>query len=223
MQPYTHPLMGALAGIVFFPDNMWAQGACIIGSGLPDVPIALQVVVDKLKKRPLFSNEQEGSFWFLTKELSHSPLLWIGCIAAGLTVSGFFAMLSLAFGIGVMSHCLIDMLTHCGMDFRATDQSLAWPFYQMGLVPKLGGVFGIWDYRRNPPTLKPKFIEVMFILFTFIAGLLIQTDSTHDKLLWRIALVVIGACVAFSSGLLILVGKDLWQNGPLKSENSKNP
>jgi hypothetical protein len=194
MQPYTHPVVGALAGVVLFPHNPWAQGACVIGAGLPDVPIALQVVVDKLKKRVPFSNEQEGSIWFLSKELSHSPLLWISGLIAGFILGGFWGVILTAFAVGILSHCAIDALTHCHPVFRPTDQSLAWPFYQMGLLPKLGEVFGIWEYRQNPPTLIPKALEQIFLVSTVIATIVLYFLQSYLVLhsFWvRMVMVVI--------------------------------
>jgi len=45
-----------------------------VGAVAPDVPILAMVKVDDWAGHPRFSREKEGTFWFLMKEISHSPL-----------------------------------------------------------------------------------------------------------------------------------------------------
>lgn len=173
--------MGAAVGAAMFPTSPCAQALCTIGAAFPDMPIVAQVLVDKYKDRPLFSCEQEGTIWFLTKEISHSPLCWgLGLMFAPF-LGSFWGIQFAAFFIGILSHCFTDIFSHSGSEFRATDQSLAWPFYQVGLVPKLGGFFGLWkwDYRHNPPTLKPKWPESIVIIICFVLWIFLTIRNYH--------------------------------------------
>ena len=132
----------------------------MIGAGFPDVPILLQVKADDRARRPQFSTEKEGSLWFVLKDVSHLPLIWM----MGLLLWIFLPMPSLAsfsvlaLTLGVASHWIIDAFTHCGPEFKRTDQSLLWPLYlavpsmsKPGSIPKLGYLIGRtgfgWEYR----------------------------------------------------------------------------
>lgn len=152
MQIYTHTLAGAVFGAIVTyhaPSSAVYWGPIIGAAGgfFPDSMIGLQVFVDKLKGRKPFSNEPEGGLWFYLKEISHSPLWLLGMLAplSGTLLGWYIAI----FSAGIFLHIATDALTHCGPEFADTDQSLAFPFYELGLCRKLGQVCGVWEYRYN--------------------------------------------------------------------------
>jgi hypothetical protein len=152
MQIYTHTIAGALVGALITrhdPGLARYVGPIIGAAGgfFPDSMIGFQVLVDKLKKRKPFSNEPEGGLWFYLKEISHSPLWLLGLL--GFMGDSYASRYLAIFCLGIGLHILMDMLTHCGKQFADTDQSLAFPFYEWGWCPKLGQVFGIWEYRYD--------------------------------------------------------------------------
>ncbi len=200
MKPETHLIVGAATGLgISLSQNLPIFGAgiiittsAIVGSGLLDTSIVLQVMADDRAGRARVSTEKEGTLWFTLKEISHSPLIWLTGLLLLLLPLPQLAWLSvLAFTLGVLSHWVIDAFTHCGPEFRDTDQSLLWPLYYMvpgasnpGHIPKLGylvGRLGIgWEYRYNykdPNEYanlgKTKMFERVFQAATFILCLIL--------------------------------------------------
>lgn len=50
----------------------------LIGAFIPDVPIAVNLVIDKyLLRIDPFSRAKDGDGWFLIKDISHSPFGWL--------------------------------------------------------------------------------------------------------------------------------------------------
>ncbi len=187
-QPQSHLALGAVVGAACFPHSPLAQIFCIVGAGIPDVPIVMVAIVDMANGRVPFSSEKEGNAWFTAKEITHSPFLWMFGMVAGLiveTVAGNFpGTLIFAFFGGIFSHWIVDVLTHCGPKFRATDQSLAWPLYQLGLLPKLGQFCGIWEYRGDKPGLAAKPPELVMSIVCLCIFLLLTLHNYPTFVWW---------------------------------------
>jgi len=162
MKTQTHVITAVPIGLALsysysLPMTGTIVAATIVGAVIPDIPTVAQYLTDIVKHRPPFSTEKEGTVWFITKDISHSPLLWI----LPLLVYFFFplnaevALIVAGTACGIFSHWLIDAFTHCGEEFKNTDQSLLWPFHsgKPGQIPKLGYLFGKyfvgWEYRYN--------------------------------------------------------------------------
>ena len=109
MQTYTHLLVGAATGITFFPDNHFAQAACAVSSVAPDVISALQLFVDKVQKRRVFSEETKRRIFL--RSISHSFWLLLAVVVASALTGNDILI---AFCAGAGAHLLIDMLTHKG-------------------------------------------------------------------------------------------------------------
>jgi membrane-bound metal-dependent hydrolase YbcI (DUF457 family) len=168
MKPATHLVVGlsigALIGACYhspMPEYSLITMSALIGAGLPDVAPLAQMKADDYMQRPRFSTEREGSFWFVLKEVTHSPLIWIIALLVTLLPLSHVSIAMLqAFAYGVLSHLVIDAFTHCGEEFKDTDQSLLFPLYYLfpglskpGHIPKLGHMIGktgmAWEYRSN--------------------------------------------------------------------------
>jgi hypothetical protein len=220
MQLYTHPVVGAFVGILLFPKSPLAQAACVVGATLPDVPIVFQVLADKWKGRPSFSNQPLAGMWFTSKEISHTvsllPIL-LGILWAGdLWIGGpFWRNEGLALFVGIFIHIAIDIPTHgcpkhktykerlLDPNEKGDNQSFAWPFYQLGWVPDLGSIFGLVDYRSNPPSLlKLKPFEVVFLISTW-AGWLVAL-KTHNRAMAIVSAVTIVVVAGMMYGVGVL-------------------
>lgn len=151
MQTYTHALVGVAAGISFFPDNYFAQAACAVSSVAPDAISALQFFADKLQKRRAFSEETKGRIFL--RSISHSFWILLAAIMAS-ALTGDYILI--AFCVGAGSHLIIDILTHNGKEYQATDQKFFWP-----LSVKLPSV---WEYRYGHGILRPKPFEAIVVL-----------------------------------------------------------
>ncbi len=166
MKPETHGLTGLAIGTALclghsFTESLAIGAVTAFGSVLPDIPIFFSVKYDDYVGRERFSAETETSGWFLAKEISHSPFLWFFPLLFAISIEpSQFQMCLLGFGLGVLSHWVIDVLTHTGPQFTKTDQSLLFPLYYLfpghstpGNIPKLGYWFGEnfwgWEYRMN--------------------------------------------------------------------------
>jgi hypothetical protein len=171
MQAYSHVFVGAAIAATVRPGSFIAMAVGALGGLIPDLPIGLQVFVDKLKGRKPFSTEDGTGFWFIVKEISHSPLFFLYLL---LPASFQHPLVDLLF-FGIYSHWVVDALTHCGPEFRNTDQSLLWPLDVFGVKPKLGQITGVWEYRYNykDPLAKrsifqPKMPEALICIFLLV-------------------------------------------------------
>jgi len=176
MQIQSHLLIGAAIAATVRPGSIVAMAVGAVGGLIPDLPIGFQVFVDKIKGRKPFSTEDGTGFWFITKEVSHSPLFFLYLL---LPESFRHPLVDLLF-FGIYSHWNVDALTHCGPEFRNTDQSLLWPLGVLGIKTKLGGITGIWEYRYNykDPLAKrsifqPKKPEALICIFLLVYTVLI--------------------------------------------------
>lgn len=151
MQTYTHVLVGVAAGISFFPDNYFAQAACAVSSVAPDAISALQLFSDKLQKRMAFSEETKGRIFL--RSISHSFWILLAAVIASVLIGNHILI---AFCVGMGSHWVIDVLTHKGKEYQATDQKFFWP-----LSVKLPSV---WEYRYGHGILRPKPFELVVCL-----------------------------------------------------------
>lgn len=156
MQPYTHALAGVAAGISFFPDNYFAQAACAVSSVAPDVVSALQFLIDKLQKRRAFSDSEETKGRIFLRSISHCFWVLLAAIIASALIGN---CILIAFCVGAGSHLIMDILTHNGKEYQATDQKFFWP-----LSIKLTG---IWEYRYGQGILRPKPFELV-VCFSLI-------------------------------------------------------
>jgi membrane-bound metal-dependent hydrolase YbcI (DUF457 family) len=89
-----------------------------------------------------------------------SVFLWLALFIGLLELHLF--PLGVMIALGALSHVLIDGLTHAGKDFIETDTSLVWPLQTV--LPKLGSVIGVWEYRTSKGSLMPKDVEIAVIL-----------------------------------------------------------
>lgn len=151
MQIYTHALVGTVAGIIFFPENYFAQAVCAVSSVAPDAISALQFFTDKLQRKKTFSEETKGRIFL--RSISHSFWVLLAAVVASALVGD---CILIAFCIGAGSHLIIDILTHNGKEYKATDQKFFWP-----LSLKLPGV---WEYRYGHGILRPKPFELIVCL-----------------------------------------------------------
>jgi len=158
VQTYTHCSIGAVIGALGFAHEPLSQAACVVGAVAPDLVIAFQYAVDVLRSRPPLVNQPR---WMIVmKEASHSLLLW------GAVLLFFRQGVAHAFCVGVVSHILIDGLTHKGVQFTQYDSSLLWPFTRY----RLGRLIGLWEYRYGVGVLSPKpFERVVLIISTLVA------------------------------------------------------
>ena len=158
MQTYTHALVGVAAGISFFPDNHFAQAACVAGSIAPDGISALQFFIDKLQEREAFSKETKGRIFL--RSISHSFWLLLAVVIAGVLAGNDIVI---AFCTGTGSHLIIDMLTHKGKEYQSTDQKFFWPLN--------ANLPGVWEYRYGQGIFRPKPFElVVCLLLIFYIG-----------------------------------------------------
>ena len=149
MQTYTHLLIGAALGATLAPDDPVAQGACAAGAMLPDLAQVPSYLIDKLQGRqPLAAVRPEV---LRAKFAAHSILVWAVLLAAALAVG--WAPLVL-FGIGGLSHPLVDALTHKDEKYWENDAGFLWPF-----PLRLARYTGLWEYRIDHGVLRPKPLE----------------------------------------------------------------
>lgn len=152
MYPYIGHLALGIAGIALFPESAPAQLAWLVGSLLPDTPATLQSVADRLRGKPELTEQSRG--FLLVQEIVNSIPVW-GSLAI---FSHFFFPLILPLFAGYAIHLTVDIFTHCGKEYAATDPSYLWPLSK----PRLGKVFGVWEYRNGTGLKMPKVPELIF-------------------------------------------------------------
>lgn len=162
MQPYTHFLVGVLLSRAF-PGEPIAQGACILGSVLPDLTMGPVLVLDRVKGNKTSSLTNKASWLQTTVEILHSIPVLLTLAAAAFKFDSYWMW---ALYVGIDSHISIDMCTHSGKEYEKDDVTHLWP------IPtkiKLGHVLGFWEYRNAPGDLCPKTEEIGFMIFlTFL-------------------------------------------------------
>lgn len=164
MQPYTHPLVGALLGTLLCPHDNLAIAACFCGASCPDVVMAPQWLKEKARgKKPLVKISKEAA---VAIEISHSLILWI--IATGLSMLLPWTWLP-AFLIGGVSHVVIDSVSHADEKYLAgvLETGFIWP-----LPWKIGRFVGFWTYRHGPGDMRPKPIEIIIDVVLIISIIL---------------------------------------------------
>lgn len=168
MQTYTHLAVGtAIGGLLAHiapTEQTLVVTATVIGAGMPDVPIAFQMLADMFyHKRAPFSEAHNQPGWMLAKEVSHShPVFFTLTVLFGfVSVTTYtnlgvpLIMMVTGFLYGVNSHILIDELTHCGKEYKETDQSCFWPLYPHVIKNKASELIGIAEYRLSAGALWP--------------------------------------------------------------------
>lgn len=152
MYPYAGHLAVGVAGLALFPQSAPAQLAWFVGSLLPDTPAVLQSVADRLRGKPELT-EQPPNF-LRVQEIANSIPVW-----GLLTIfSHFFFPPLFPLFTAYLVHLAVDVLTHCGEEYEATDPSYLWPLDK----PRLGKVFGLWEYRNGTGLKMPKVPELVF-------------------------------------------------------------
>lgn len=182
MQTATHATIGAaLAGMVCCLGPEYSLpvvlGGLVLGSIIPDMPIAARMLVNKLTiGEHGLATPHKG--WYAVIELSHSMpvnMILLAVLPAlaftycGENPSEFVG----AFFFGILMHIMIDMWTHSGPEYRKTDQSCLWPIYPYLTKKKAGEVYGLAEYRYDHGVifrLKPfeKYTLLMSLLIALI-------------------------------------------------------
>lgn len=143
MQTITHLPIGALLGAVLFPHQPIAQAVCAFGAIAPDLVIVPAFLADKVAGRdPL---RKHPRYLTLLKNPTHSFFVW--CALALLGLWAGYPILT-AFGIGGVSHVLIDVATHGDPKINYQDPVYFWPL-------KAKVHIGTWDYRIEHGLLWP--------------------------------------------------------------------
>ncbi len=161
--------MGGFLGQIAFPNSVLAQVSCVVGSIIPDVPMACQFTFDCLLKKKAL--RRVPNWILILAELSHSAILWpvIGIIGF-LFCSDPWSII-LPFVVVGCLHILVDIFTHGGKHSGVLiDLRFGWPFFD--LRPEVA-----WDYRIDVNRvviwpMKP-FELIVFISTTFLSFVLI--------------------------------------------------
>ena len=173
MQTYTHGLIGLAAGTALFPTNPLLQGACAVGSMLPDLFIVPFWIDDVSHgKKP---SEHQDRFERTVNEISHSLplfLVFLACTVAlgkyGVLPESVWYPLAVLEG-GMLGHLFVDMFTHGNFEgkYDKVEKSMMWPFTR----PHLSATFSFWDYRYDHGSIRPKPVEIAIMtgLTLFIA------------------------------------------------------
>jgi membrane-bound metal-dependent hydrolase YbcI (DUF457 family) len=166
VQTYTHVAIGVAAAEVCFPGNRMAEAVCIIASAVPDLTMVPQYGFDLLAGRQPMT--QQSSRLMLAKEIGHSLPLWalLGLIGTFLPLA--LGLVVLASAAGGFLHIVVDILTHGtgpkeNRPYWNTDTKFMWP------TPYDLRPFGVWEYRIDYGTLRPKPFEACVLLFCVVA------------------------------------------------------
>lgn len=168
-QTYTHGLVGAVIGLKLFPDSFAIQAVCAIGAMVPDCTIVPYYIRDiSLGKHPC---KEQGKIQQLVSEISHSLPLLVVFIAftfflRGIYQDNFFKII-LMFEIGVLSHIVLDVLTHKNPNRKyPIERSMMWPIKKAHL-----NAFAILDYRYDAGSVRPKLLEIIAIVLLILWAL----------------------------------------------------
>lgn len=151
MQTYTHLGIGIILGKILFPDNWILQGFCAFGAIMPDIPAAIELILNKIKGVKPFAESSEN--FYLIEDVSHSSSL---CTSYFFIAHMLFNIYFISGVIGISSHIIIDILTHNGKKFyHKTSNILLLSAFE------LSKYIGIWDYRYDFGVLWPKPFEAI--------------------------------------------------------------
>ena len=179
MHPSTHGVLGLWATRHYPTKTLWAGLAALLGSWLADLPLAVEIAINKWKWLHFSQSAVISAKAGLAKEVGHFLLLWIllyGAIrlwerssrSAGLWTAR-------AFAVGGIWHILIDALSHG----RRPSVNYLWP-----LSIKLTKLVGVWNYVQPSRTLLPKPEELIFdyaLLFFFLWRLWKADDKREEQ------------------------------------------
>ncbi len=147
MYVFTHALLGGALGVAV-KNSRHCLVMGTVGGILPDVPMGVQIVYTVVSGM----NPWDIKWWKPTVVVSdafHSLPICLILLVAGW---GKPSIRSLA--LGMVSHSVADVLTHTiTSEFTAT---YLWP-----LPWQLGKLLGVWEYRRGPGRLLPKWPEFL--------------------------------------------------------------
>lgn len=122
MLPHTHLAIGLVLSEAMYHGSPMKQALVAIGSCLPDVPIVVKYVYDKISERKPF--EVVGNSYWRAYHVTH-----------GVFLNAWFVILSIPMAVGVYSHILMDILSHG----RYTSAVRENPFYFWPLSLRLRG------------------------------------------------------------------------------------
>ncbi len=151
MYPYCGHLAWGLAGVTMFPESAPFQIAWFAGSLAPDGPATLQSIADRLRGKPELP-EQSPEFLKVQEIVNTIPVWGLLTVCSHL-FSPLFPLFA-----AYLIHLIVDVFTHCGEEYEATDPSYLWPLDK----PRLGKVFGLWEYRNGVGLKMPKVPELVF-------------------------------------------------------------
>lgn len=146
MQTHSHLVIGAFVGVVAFPHQPLLQAACAFGAVVPDLPMVLPYVADKMQGRVPLARQPAWLLW--AKNVSHHVVLWTAAVLIGLSPA-WWAPIVFAYGLGGTSHVIVDVFTHGDPAFNSQDALYLWP------VQKRPFNIGRWDYRLGTGVLWP--------------------------------------------------------------------
>ncbi|MFH1551482.1 MAG: hypothetical protein ABIC36_01210 [bacterium] len=130
MQSYTHVAISAIIARLIYQENILCQISLVAGAVVVDIPWNAQWVLDKIKKRPPFMENNK-----VLKKLAdafHSLLL--------LPILIFFYI---PFFIGAYTHVLVDIISH-----KDEKKAGEYPGWLYPLPYKLR--IGLFDYAEVP-------------------------------------------------------------------------
>ncbi len=181
MQTYTHLVIGAALGGAVAHIHVFQEVtpsvvvvATIVGAGLPDAATFIQMMQDIIwYKRAPFSESKNQRIWMFLKEVSHggpwmiATLWWLTTLGRSSLTIVLGALL-----LGLISHVIIDAMTHCGEEFRETDVSCLWPLNPI-LTSKLAGeIVGVAEYRyAHGVVTRLKTFELITLVISLLVGL----------------------------------------------------
>lgn len=167
MQTYTHGVLGAMAGAIFFPHDPIAQVACTAGAMAPDGPTFLIYVREK-RGGGVYNQSKLGRVDWAFVNASHSFVVWAIIVLAALGLGWLRVPAVQAFLIGaIVYHVFVDTLTHNTKKSGMIDSEYLWPFGTF-LIPFA------WEYRTGEDYLLPKPFEAGVLLTAFLVTILLH-------------------------------------------------
>ncbi len=161
--------MGFAIGAALFPSDPGAVVVCMAAGALPDLTMVPQYRIDMGRDIQPMTNQSRSTD--IAKNIGHSTPLWLLVVITAILLPH---PLIIAFAAGGFVHVVVDILTHAGMEYRATEATFLWPLPRKYNLNWLG----IWEYRYGHGILYPKPFEFAVLVFCLIAGVLLVTLAT---------------------------------------------
>ena len=164
MQTYTHFAVGAFLGeLLFRHQQPILVATCALGAILPDVPDAMQFILDMKHGRKTLSVHPRSAI--VMRSVAHSLPLWLFLWGATITLHDPSRTVLMALAIGGVSHGMVDAITHGSPLYKDIDAGMLWP-----LPWRLQSLVGLADYRLAPGTLWPLKLFEKITLGVTMAG-----------------------------------------------------